>query len=164
MNFICANDTFRWWMLSFQSPFEKNKIWIICKAICFKQKANHDKKGWKFFDFIEAVIQRCFVKKVFLKILQKSQENPCARVSFLIKWQLKKRLWHRCFPVNITKFLRTLIFIEHLRFAASDFRSTHRKYSVEKGVLKNFANFTGKQLCWSLFLTKLQTFSALQLY
>ena len=25
------------------------------------------------------------------------------------------------------------------------------------GVLKNFANFTGKQLCWSLFLTKFFT-------
>ena len=26
----------------------------------------------------------------------------------------------------------------------------------KKGVLKNFANFTGKHLCWSLFLIKLQ--------
>ena len=33
----------------------------------------------------EAVVQRCSVKKVFLKISQKSQENICARVSFLIK-------------------------------------------------------------------------------
>ena len=56
---------------------------------------------------IEAVIQRCSMKKVFLKILQNSQENTCARVSFLIKLQLKKRLWRRCFPVNIAKFLRT---------------------------------------------------------
>ena len=53
---------------------------------------------------IEAVIQKCSVKKMFLKILQNSQENPCARVSFLIKLQLKKTLWHRCFPVNIAKF------------------------------------------------------------
>ena len=28
----------------------------------------------------------------------------------------------------------------------------------EKSVLKNFSNFTGKHLCWSLFLTKLQVF------
>ena len=42
------------------------------------------------------------VKKMFLKILQSSQENNCARVSLL-----KKRLWHRCFPVNFAKFLRT---------------------------------------------------------
>ena len=35
----------------------------------------------------EAVAQRCFVNKVFLKISQNSQENTCARVSFLIKMQ-----------------------------------------------------------------------------
>ena len=28
---------------------------------------------------------------------------------------IKKRLQHRCFPVNIAKFLRAAIFIEHLR-------------------------------------------------
>ena len=33
---------------------------------------------------IEAVIQRFSVKKVFLEISQNSQENTCARVSFLI--------------------------------------------------------------------------------
>ena len=33
----------------------------------------------------EAVAQRCSVKKVFLEISQNSQENTCARVSFLIK-------------------------------------------------------------------------------
>ena len=31
------------------------------------------------------------------------------------------------------------------------FRSSHRSCSVEKCVLKNFANFPGKHLCWSLF-------------
>ena len=33
----------------------------------------------------EAVVQRCSVKNVFLEISQNSQENTCARVSFLIK-------------------------------------------------------------------------------
>ena len=52
-------------------------------------------------------------KKVSLETSQNSQENTCARVSLLIKLQaapatlLKKRLWHRCFPVNFAKFLRT---------------------------------------------------------
>ena len=38
------------------------------------------------------------------------------------------------------------------------FRSSHRRRSVKKGVLKNFANFTGRRLCWSLFLITLQVF------
>ena len=40
----------------------------------------------------EAVIQRCSVNKVFLEISQNSQENTCARVSFLIKLQ-PSALW-----------------------------------------------------------------------
>ena len=43
---------------------------------------------------------RCSVKKMFLEILQNSQENTCTRVSFL----MKRRLWHRYFPVNFAKF------------------------------------------------------------
>ena len=73
----------------------------------------------------EAVARRCSVKKVFLDISQNSQENTCVKVSFLIKLQasglrpatlLKKRLWRRCFPVNLAKFLRTTFLIEHLRW------------------------------------------------
>lgn len=30
-SFSRANDTFRCWLLSFQSPFQENEIWIICK-------------------------------------------------------------------------------------------------------------------------------------
>ena len=35
----------------------------------------------------EAVVQMCSVKNVFLKLSRNSQENTCARVSFLIKLQ-----------------------------------------------------------------------------
>ena len=51
---------------------------------------------------------------MFLEISQKSQENTCARDSFFNKVTglrpatlLKKSLWHRCFPVDFVKFLRT---------------------------------------------------------
>ena len=46
----------------------------------------------KAFDDLEAAIERCYVKKLFLEILQNSQENNRAGVSFLIKlqaWGLK---------------------------------------------------------------------------
>ena len=29
---------------------------------------------------------------------------------------LKKRLWHKCFPVNFSRFLRTSFLTEHLRW------------------------------------------------
>ena len=88
--------------MNFFSPTNDYSLLEICQLyIIAKYKASNCCK-------IEAVIQRCSVKKAFLKILQNLQENPCARVSFLIKLQLKKGLWHRCFPVNIAKFLRIL--------------------------------------------------------
>ena len=56
---------------------------------------------------IEAVVQRCSVKTVFLKIWENSQENTCVRVSFLIKLEASV-------PVNIVKFLRTPILKKQL--------------------------------------------------
>ena len=35
-----------------------------------------------------------------------------------------------------------------------NFRSSHQRCSIEKGVLENFKNFTGKQLCQSLFFNE----------
>ena len=73
----------------------------------------------------EAVFRRCSVKKVFLEISGNSQESTCAKISFLIKLHasglrpsilLKKKLWHRYFPVDFAKFLRTPFLTEHLRW------------------------------------------------
>ena len=46
-----------------------------------------DNKNKTHRRIVEAVAQRCSVRKVFLEISQNSQENACARVSFLIKFQ-----------------------------------------------------------------------------
>ena len=72
-----------------------------------------------FFVFIEAVAQRCSIKKVLLEIPQNSEENTCTRVSFLIKlqaWCLNFAIFlrtsclqstsHRCF------YFQTFIFIK----------------------------------------------------
>ena len=37
----------------------------------------------------EEVVRRCYVEKIFLEILQNSQEKICGRVSFLIKLQAR---------------------------------------------------------------------------
>ena len=48
-------------------------------ALCLQRTYN--------FINIEAVVQRCSLKKVFLENWQNSKENTCASVSFLIKLQ-----------------------------------------------------------------------------
>ena len=55
------------------------------------------------------------------------------------KYYVMTRLRNSC--------LRTL---KKYRSSEQRCRSSHRRCSV-KSVLKNFANFTGKHLCWSLF-------------
>ena len=64
--------------------------------------------------FPETGARRCSVKKMFLKIVQNSQENTCARASFLIilqawgLWLYQKIhfVWNRCFKWIFAKFLR----------------------------------------------------------
>ena len=56
---------------------------------------------------------RNFSKFVFLKFSHYSQESPMLESLFnkvaglRSATLLKKRLWHKCFPVNFAKFLRT---------------------------------------------------------
>ena len=112
---------------------------FFIEKICFKSEESTAKEGEVlgpfpanyFFEKIdlkiiflhtaEALAGRCSVKKVFLEIWQNSQKSTCGRVSFSIKLQAcnfleKKKLWHRCFPVNFAKFLRMPFVIEHLRW------------------------------------------------
>ena len=62
----------------------------------------------------EAVVQRCSVKKVLLENFTKFTGKHLCQSLFFDKVAglraatlLKKRLWHRCFPANFVKFLRT---------------------------------------------------------
>ena len=54
----------------------------------------------------EAVAQMCFAKKVFLKMLQHSQEKTFNSLFFNKKACnfIKKGLQYRCFPVKLAKF------------------------------------------------------------
>ena len=54
-----------------------------------------------------------FSQKDVLKHFSKfTGKHLCLRPATL----LKKRLWHRCFPVNFKKFLSTTFLTEHLRW------------------------------------------------
>ena len=89
-----------------------------------KQFTLHSAEAYSvLFQMSEAVVWRCSVEKVFLEISQNSHKKACARVSFFSKVTgqrpatlLKKRLWHRSFPVTFAKFLRAPFFTEHLRW------------------------------------------------
>ena len=67
--------------------------------------------------------------------------------------------WNTCLKKIVSKkFIKEYEWWEHInnleRFYV--FQNSHRRCSVKKGAPKNFANFTGKHLCLSLLLIKLQ--------
>ena len=131
---ICLDQVLRnmgerpWTMTSGKPRLNKNTLKVYLK----KKEKRAIYMGWFIsisgvyqdlhlitaFAALEAVVRRCSVRKMFLEILQNSKEITCARVSYLIKLRpatlLRKRLWHRCFPLNFAKFLRTPFIIEHL--------------------------------------------------
>ena len=51
------------------------------------------------------------------------------------------------------KIINKLIKTTRAEIDITKYRSSHRRCSVRKGVLRNFAKFTGKHLCQSLFFT-----------
>ena len=68
---------------------------------------------------IEVVIQRISVKKVFLNIFQNLKENPCPRVSFLIKLQLKKETLTQLFSCEFCNIFKNTFFYRTPTVAAS---------------------------------------------
>ena len=90
----------------------------------------------------------------------------------------KKRPNHRCFPAKFVRFLRTPIlkniceqlllksFSKTVSMSKSLYfitvysdRSSCSDVFCKKGVLRNFAKFTGKHVCQGLFFIKLQASS-----
>ena len=89
-------------------------------------------------------LQMFFKIGVIKKFAIFTGKHLCWRL-FLINF-VKRRLQHRCFAVNISKFLRTAFFIEHFRWLLL-------QMLYKKDVPKNFANFTRMHRYRSPFLS-----------
>ena len=80
-----------------------------------------------YFPFLRSIHRRCSVRKDVLEISQDSQENTCARASFLIKLQasgsnfIKKETLAQVFSCEFCEIFKNAFFIEHLRVTATVF-------------------------------------------
>ena len=95
--------------------------------LAFYYKFQHHSVFVQFMNPFTNNIPRCiFQKQPFPDVLQNdvlktfaifTRKHLCQGL-FLIKLQAfnKNRLQHKCFPAIITRFLRTLVFAEHLRW------------------------------------------------
>ena len=67
-------------------------------------------------------------------------------------WALKCHIYH---TLGIARyFFKNGLRQFFVYWTLTSYRSSHRRCSVKKGVLRNFAKFTGKHLCQSLFFNK----------
>ena len=96
----------------------------------------------------EAFVQRCC-----WKISKNSQENTCAKASFWLTpaTLLKKRLWHRCFPHNFAKFLRTPFFIEHLQWLLLETFKTY-KINIKSSVTFAYVQSNKRQIIFIKYI------------
>ena len=71
-----------YWAITYCEPFQTSKMEVFCENSCLQGNKNPS------LDVSAAVTGGVLLKKVFFEILQNSEENPCARVSFLLKKRL----------------------------------------------------------------------------
>ena len=117
----------------------------------------------------------CYVKEVFLEILQNPQDSICARVSFLIELQaqtckfIKKEILTQLFSCEFCEIFKNTFFLQNTSsgcffrkvlcytiplIISGKHRNSCPDVFCKKGVLKDFAKFTGKNLCWCFFFEK----------
>ena len=95
-----------YWTITYSEPFQTSMMKFFVKIVTSKETTPLLRR-------FRSSHRGCSVKGVFLEISQKSQENTCVRVSFLINCMpqacnfIKKEALVQCFPVNFAKFLRT---------------------------------------------------------
>ena len=90
----------------------------------------------------------------------------------LLKWSTANNTWKNSDEYSLPRNtnLRSTVQVYHFFLGSINFQCmfslvytvycqkqpSEQRCSVKKGVLKDFVNFIGKHLCWSLFLIKLQ--------
>ena len=89
--------------------------------------------------------------------------TPCSKNQF-IHVNLRKLFLITAFSgqVQSHKIDCSIILIGVLSYSL--YRRRHHRCSVKKVLYKNFASFTGKHLCWSLFLMKFATCEVFEEY
>ena len=100
-----------------------------------------DVKWLHFCLCLQQNLIKCSEKFLFLK----KEANILPPCSSWINWKFPWFPWKS----SVTMFLETFVLSTCAKAATGGV--------LLKAVIKNFAIFTGKNLCWSLFLMKLQT-------
>ena len=91
---------------------------ILAEAINIASTSVQQKRSISLASFLQYPHSRSSRPELFFK-------KSCLRPATF----LEKRLWHRCFPVNFAKFLKTPFFTEHVQWLLLAFAPIEISYS-----------------------------------
>ena len=143
--------------------------WISLKNSKIKNQKKEQHSGSRLSQgFLEIIIpkryrsshRRCFMKRLFFKILPYLQENTCAGVSFLIKLQAFSsatllRDSKTGIPVHIAKFIKTLISRSICKRMLMTIGKIFEKYLKKSLFFNNFTKNEIRQIYTSKILLNL---------
>ena len=158
----------------FLNKFRSSLSQIFFKLVVLKNFANLTGKHlfWSLFLIKLQVLRTttllkgdyCEIWEIFRNILFLRTSPVAASDSFRFPTCNfnKKEILAEIFFFEFCKILKNIFWQNTSGWLLLKFRSS-RQVFCKKDILKNFAKFVGKNMCQSLFLTKLQTWG-LQLY
>ena len=117
-----GNDKFLCTKYSLVGPLFIEPIWLYIGLNIYRKNVRYltlTVRANKIAVFFEPVVRRCCALKNFAKFIGKHlyQSLFFNKVAGLRPVTLsRKKLWHKCFPVNFTKFFKTPFLKEHLRW------------------------------------------------
>ena len=98
----------------FCSTENRITVWLFQIVNPFASNEQHLRQLFIYLFFFRSNRPEVFCKKGALRNFIKFTGKHLCQSLIFNKVLLKMRLWHRCFPMNFVKFLRTPFFIEHL--------------------------------------------------
>ena len=125
----------------FQKTFSKEHIWKVRDSNLLRNEKSSRNTNKTFTSKSRSSHPDLFCKKrcscKFCRILRKTTVSKLQATTLL-----KNRLWHRCFPLNFAKFLRTPFYKEYLRWLLlwkinllRDFSKKHiNKYNIMRPI------------------------------
>ena len=114
---------------------------LFCHWNHFSKEVPHTRKNTTENNWIYTISYRSSRSQMFFKIgvlkfRYYRRKTPVVESVF----NIKKRVQHRCFSVKLTKFLRTPIFTEILRWLLLSYENAHLSYRSLKSFSRNISN------------------------
>ena len=101
---------------------------------------------YAIFKFFRVILKESMFSTILLPVTSSNSSIPLCLVK-VFWWNIDYNIHRHGIKQNAFIFNSTSV----------TRRSNHRRCSIQKGVLKNFAKFAGKHLCQNLILINLQT-------